>query len=276
MPFGALAADFAKQPLSADGFNGKFETFGGSFANKSIGGVGGSVTAPLDNQFGVQFDAGTGLFDGKMFGTVAGHAFSRDPSRGLIGIYANHTYWNQFSGLDVSQIAGEGEYYIGRWTVQGIAGVEFGNSATRITATTAGTLTETYDIKTRFFDEINFAYYLTDNWKAFVGHRYLGGKNALALGTEYAFQVQPGLFGSLFVEGRLGDDNSQGVWGGVRFYFGQRDKTLMARHREDDPIKWTPSSLFSITNSQSRNFVGMTPCTPTEILIDGVPVIVCA
>jgi hypothetical protein len=188
---------------------------------------------------------------------------------------STHTYWNQFTGLDVSQIAGEGEYYFGRWTVQGIAGIEFGNSASRITTTTAGTLTETYDIKTRFFDEINFAYYLTDNWKAFVGHRYLGGKNALALGTEYAFQVQPGLFGSLFVEGRLGDDNSQGVWGGVRFYFGQRDKTLMARHREDDPIKWTPSSLFSISNSQSKSFVATAPCTPTEILIDGVPVLVC-
>ena len=31
---------------------------------------------------------------------------------------------------------------------------------------------------------------------------------------------------SLFAEGRIGEDDYHGVWGGVRFYFGQNDKTL--------------------------------------------------
>ena len=43
---------------------------------------------------------------------------------------------------------------------------------------------------------------------------------------------------SLFVEGRAGEGSFHGVWGGVRFYFGQKDKTLIRRHREDDPTDW--------------------------------------
>ena len=54
---------------------------------------------------------------------------------------------------------------------------------------------------------------------------------------------------SLFVEGRAGENDFRGVWGGVKFYFGQKDKSLIQRHRQDDPINWAPKSLFSIVNS---------------------------
>ncbi len=47
-----------------------------------------------------------------------------------------------------------------------------------------------------------------------------------------------GIMASLFAEGRIGEDDYHGVWGGVRFYFGQHDKTLIRRHREDDPNDW--------------------------------------
>jgi hypothetical protein len=43
---------------------------------------------------------------------------------------------------------------------------------------------------------------------------------------------------ALFAEGRLGQENFHGVWGGLRFYFGQKDKTLIRRNREDDPADW--------------------------------------
>jgi hypothetical protein len=35
----------------------------------------------------------------------------------------------------------------------------------------------------------------------------------------------------------------------LRFYFGQKDKTLIQRHRQDDPIEWVPETLFSIVNN---------------------------
>ena len=52
---------------------------------------------------------------------------------------------------------------------------------------------------------------------------------------------------SLFVEGRAGEYT--GVWGGLKMYFGKSDKTLIRRHREDDPIKWDPE--LAATNDKS-------------------------
>jgi hypothetical protein len=232
---------------AVDYVNGKIDAFGGSLANRSIFGSKGALSVPLGGQWGAQIDGAVGSFDSRAFGAVAGHLFWRNPSQVLLGIYASHTYWDQFGGLHVSQVAGEGEYYLGNWTLQGIAGVEFGNSRSNITATAI----DTYDIQTRFFDQINLKYYLIDNWNAYVGHRYLGGKNALALGTEYALPLGRGLMASGFIEGRVGEDDFHGIWGGLRFYFGQKDKTLIARHRQDDPNVWSLDTLFSIINNQS-------------------------
>lgn len=182
----------------------------------------------------------------------------------------------------MTQVAGEGELYVGRWSLQGIAGVEFGNRASQVTTTTTTdvalvttttTLTEFYDLKTQFFDKINLSYYPLDNWKVFVGHRYLGGKHAAALGTEWALPLGGGTMASLYVEGRAGEDDFRGVWGGLKFYFGQRDKSLIQRHRQDDPIEWTPESLFSIVNSFGRTSTSSTTapaCPPGEIFVVGV------
>lgn len=257
VPFTAQAADlFAKAPLSAattplqggpavDGFNGKFGGFGGTFAHQSIGGVEGSFSAPLGYQYGLQIDAVAASWDSKFFGHIAGHAFWREPTRALVGIYAAHSNWDKFSGVDVNQVGFEGEYYWQRWTVQGVAGVEFGNTATQ----TVGAFFESIDVKTRFFDQVNLAYYLNDDWKAFIGHRYLGGKNALALGTEYGFPIGGGRMAALFVEGRVGEGDFTGIWGGVKLYFGQKDKSLIRRHREDDPPGWGVNSAGGASNS---------------------------
>ena len=105
------------------------------------------------------------------------------------------------------------------------------------------------DIETRFFDAVNAAYYVTDNFKAFVGHRYLGGRHAAAIGGEVGIPMGNGKMAALFAEGRVGEDDFRGAWGGLRFYFGQKDKSLIRRHREDDPLNdWIPETLHSITN----------------------------
>jgi hypothetical protein len=258
-----------------DGFNGKVEPLGGTLANRSIAGNQGALSFPLGGPLGVQIDAAFGSFDNRGFGHIAGHLFARNPGQGLIGLYASHTFWDQFGGLHVSQVAGEGEFYSGRWTLQGIAGAEFGNSAFSTTTSTSiiapgplspgfpfrgtpgvattNTFTDMYGVRTRFFDQINVKYYLTDNWVGYVGHRYLGGKNALALGSEYAFPLANRFEVSAFVEARVGEGDFHGIWGGLKFYFGQHDKPLIARHRQDDPNIWGVDSLFSIVNSQSQS-----------------------
>lgn len=48
------------------------------------------------------------------------------------------------------------------------------------------------------------AYYFTDDIKGYVGHRYVGGRNALALGGEAGFRLNGPAIASLFVEGRIG------------------------------------------------------------------------
>lgn len=270
---------FSSKPISeyapgVDGFNGKAEPFGGKLANRSIAGNQGALSVPLGGPLGLQIDAAFGSFDNRGFGNIGGHLFWRNPGQGLIGIYTNHTLWDQLGGIYVGQVAGEGEFYAGRWTLQEIAGVEFGNSGSNTTSvttvvppgptfafggtgipgvTTTNTFTSAFDVRTRFFDQINVKYYFTDDWVGYVGHRYLGGKNALALGGEYAFPLAHRFKASAFVEARAGEGNLTGVWGGLKFYFGAKDKPLIARHRQDDPNIWGVNSLFSIVNSLSNS-----------------------
>ena len=274
----AKTPSFVAARPAVDGINWKAEGLGGSFADKSIYGGAASVAVPLGGQFGAQLDGAVGSFDSRAFGILGGHLFWRDPAQGLIGLYANHTYWNQYGGAHVSQIAGEAEYYLGQWTIQGVAGVEFGNTASNgsKSSSTVGFLTTTttntdfFDVRTRFFDQVNLSYYIQPDWKAFVGHRYLGGKHAFAVGSEWAMPLGAGRMASLFVEARLGEDDFHGVWGGVKFYFGQKDKPLIARHRQDDPINWTPESLFSIVNSAGSSSSKVLTCQFPEVLVNGV------
>ena len=253
-PFTAAAADlYTKAPLlpaqtylpAVDGVNWKIGGLGGAFDGRTIVAGTASVSIPLGMAYGLQLDGAAGSFDGRFMGATGAHLFWRNPTQALFGMYGSFTHWDKAGGLNAGQVAGEGELYFGRFTLQGIAGVEFGNSRSE----TVGGFIDTYDIDTRFFDKINLAYYFTDDLKAFVGHRYLGGRHALALGAEWAFRVNGPTMASLYVEGRVGEENYNGIWGGLRFYVGQKDKTLIQRNRQDDPIEWTPETLFSISNS---------------------------
>lgn len=286
---GDPTSPYAAKPITdyapaVDGINGKVEPFGGSLAGKSIYGSQGAFSVPLTGPLGAQIDAAFGSFDNRSFRNIAGHFFWRSPANGLVGLYTSYTAWDQFGGVYVGQVAGEGEFYSGRWTVQGIAGAEYGNHAFSTMSTTStvapgptlgfggpGTpgVTTTnafrtmYDVRTRFFDQINLKYYLTDNWSGYVGHRYLGGQNALALGSEYAIPLGK-LEVSAFVEARVGEGATHGIWGGLKFYLGQKDKPLIARQRQDDPNNWSVDTLFSIVNSlgSSGSSSSSTFCTP--------------
>lgn len=235
----ALAADLYNKappvnPCAVDGINGKAGGLGGSADDKTYYGGFGSLSLPLGCQFGAQIDGNASSFDSRFLGTFGAHLFWRNPAQGLFGLYGSYTTWDKFGGLNAGHVAAEGELYRGRWALRGIAGVEFGNSVSG----TVGSVIQTYDVKTRFFDQINLAYYLQDDLKLYVGHRYLYGKNMLALGGEWGMPLGGGVMAALFAEGRIGESGDDGVWGGLRFYFGHKNKSLMRRHREDDPFDW--------------------------------------
>jgi hypothetical protein len=250
---------------AVDGINGKVAGWGGSFASNSIYGGTGSLAAPLGCEFGAQIDATGANFNGRFLGAIGGHLFWRDPAKGLLGAYGSYTYWNQAGGVRVGHVGPEAEWYIGRWTLQGVAGVEFGNT----TSETIGSVIQTYEVKTRFFDQLNVVYYLQDDLKLFVGHRYIGGKHALALGGEWGLPMSHGIMAALFAEGRIGEDDFHGIWGGLRIYFGHKDKTLIRRHREDDPIDWG-SDMGGVSNIGSTSPAGVTSCPEGFFLQNGV------
>jgi hypothetical protein len=249
---------------AVDGINGKIEGFGGSIGQQTVYGTQGALSIPLGGQYGAQIDGVLGNWGDHSFENIAPHLFWRNPTQGLIGLYTSHTLWDQFGGIYVGQVAGEGEYYWGAWTLQGIAGVEYGNSKTNVTFLPTGTAFQTFDIKTRFMDQINLKYYVNPNWDVYVGHRYLGGKNTLALGSEVVLPVAlgRGVVASAFVEGRVGETQSEGIWGGLKLYFGQKDKSLMDRQRQDDPTTWSLGTLSTINSSFKQTFVPNPTSTP--------------
>jgi hypothetical protein len=249
---------------AVEAFNAKWDAIAGSLADQTLVATRGSLSWPLGGQFGLQVDGLAGSYQSDFLGGAAAHLFWRDPSIGLLGVYADSVVWDHFGGLYASHVAVEGERYWGFWSVQGIAGVEFGNSQSNVSALPGVTTIDSFAVKTRFFDQIDLSYYLTDNLKLGVGHRYLGGKEAAAFTGEWAFPIGHGMMGSLIAEGFVGESNFHGVWGGLKVYFGPNDKPLISRHRRDDPNDWMPNALFTITNSHNTTSIptGSPPAPP--------------
>jgi hypothetical protein len=104
----ALAADMSALSRPAapsydpavSALNSKIEGYGGSFANKTLYGAAGSLTAPVGAQYGAQIDGNLGSFDGSAFGSVGGHWFWRNPNQALLGIYGAWTGWDRFGGVN--------------------------------------------------------------------------------------------------------------------------------------------------------------------------------
>jgi hypothetical protein len=210
--------------------NAKAAAWGGSFADEGLVGGSGSLSFPIACGWGVQFDASAAGFDSRFLGSLGSHVFWRDPSKALFGAYAAGTYWDQIGGIRVAHVGPESELYFGRITLQGVAGVEFGNSGANAT--------QTFDVRTRFSDIANVAFYPTDNIKLYVGHRYLAGRHAAALGAELGLPMEHGTMAASFADGHASEGHFHGVLAGLRIYFGQKDKSLIRRHREDDPPNW--------------------------------------
>jgi hypothetical protein len=223
---------------AVDGFNAKIDGYGGGANHiSSLYGADGSLSIPLAQQWGLQIDGGVGSFDSSATARGAGHVFWRDPSIGLMGAYGSYSHWNGIGGFniprigtDIARYAAEGEYYLGRWTVGGLAGYETVRANAPVVAGLAP-----FSIPNRFFDSIRASYYVTDNFKLSIGHIYTIGRNGLDLGAEYGFALGGGRMAALFAQGLIGEGGNNAVLGGLRIYFGQHDKTLIDRNRQDDP-----------------------------------------
>lgn len=235
----ALAADLyvVGEPVyptvlpAVSGLNGKISLEGGALDENGFGALSGSVSMPLGQRFGFQIDGSVGVLDEEFFGSAAGHLFWLDPSYALLGIYGSYAIVDGLDA-DLARLGVEGEYYWNNWTASALVGAEFIESGS--------------ENDTNFFVFNDLSYYATDNLELSVGHRYTGERHAAALGVE--FQLDQTIFSSgvsLFAEGRLGEDDYRAAWGGIRFYLGE-EKSLIRRHREDDPDFLGLEDLFTL------------------------------
>jgi hypothetical protein len=224
-----------QQMPAVDGINAKIAGYGGG-ADGSTGfySTVGSLSIPLAQQWGLQLDGDLGSDSGIGYHRGAAHLFWRDPSIALFGAYVSYSHDN--GGVEdvvvghqsstTKQFAAEGELYLNRWTVGGQMGVETVSIHSDVLP---------QSVPNRFYDDMSVSYYVTDNFLLSAGHAYTFGTHFLTLGSEYGVALGGRRMASLFAQGWIGEGGNNGALAGLRIYFGQRDKSLVDRHRQDDP-----------------------------------------
>jgi hypothetical protein len=218
---------------AVDGVNGKFSVEGGD-TNEDGSALGlGSLSVPLTDRFGAQFDGALGFKDDEVLGGAGLHLFMRDPQRYLLGGYGSYHTWN---GIDVWRGAGEFELYMGPWAFEGLGGVEMLDFPSTVNG-----LPVLNDDDPHLFGQAHLALYPTENLRFSAGIDYLNEKALAAGEAEYMFRGL-GAPMSLFANGRVGEDDYREVRGGVRIYLGAKpDKSLRNRHRTQDPPNYVPT-----------------------------------
>jgi hypothetical protein len=245
---------------AVDGVNGKVQVYGGAGQGnsvsisgipglspaqsqtvwKGIGGATGTITVPIGHSFGAQIDLGSGVFGNSALGAAGGHLFWRDPDKGLIGAYGDGLLLGDKVGSGVWTAAGEFEAYLDRFTGRAVIGVQ---GASYYTAGLSPFEVHSYGgrsaftVPEYFTDIVEAKFYPIDDLALSVGHIYSFGRNAVTGEVEYLLpQFRGGnIAPSAFVSAAYGWNNSSNIMAGIRVYFGNHDKTLIRRQREDDP-----------------------------------------
>lgn len=264
----APAPLFTQSKPAVDGLNGELWVYGGAgMANaisttpitglaisreetgnnfQGISGVTGVITAPIGHDFGLQIDLGTGVFERAGQGSAAGHFFWRNPDQGLVGVYGSGQYWAGKGGRSNWNIGPELEKYFDQLTLGGTLGAQgfdFYNVSWNNIEPMYLQQTPCNHQPIRFFDNVSAKYYPTDDLMVKLGHTYTKGSNAVTAGAEYIPEQFRGnaTAAALFVDGAYGWDRGSMIMGGAKIYFGNSDKSLKRRHREDDPTAMSSS-----------------------------------
>lgn len=211
----ALAATNATAD-EVSGISGKLEVMGGNVDGNSTRGAAGSLNLPIVLNYGAQIDAAAGEIGDKDVKGAALHLFWRNPSLALLG--ATFCY-AEYRNYDIARYGLEGEYYAGRFTV----------------AAAAGYLDIDKDVDDGAYGSLNLRWYARDNLMLEIGGSTAEDSDQSHIGVEFQ-PFNNALSGlTLFVDAATGNYNYDHLLGGIRYYFGAK-KTLIRRHREDDPI----------------------------------------
>jgi hypothetical protein len=255
-----LLPTLAHEKPAVDGVNGKLQVYGGpaqgnainisglpglspqhSTANwNGVGGAIGTITAPIGHSFGAQLDMGAGSLGNRPLGEAAGHLFWCDPDKGMIGIFGSAILLGTKVGRGAWTAAGEFETYLGRFTGRAKLGVQGASAYTgdvSIHDLNALGGNSAFNVPNYFHDQVEATFYPIDDLALSVGYIYSFNRNAVTGEVEYLLPQFRGdnIAPSAFVAGAYGWNNSSNIMAGIRVYFGNHDKTLIRRQREDDP-----------------------------------------
>jgi Collagen triple helix repeat (20 copies) len=191
----------------------------------------------MGEMFGLQLDGLVGERTNGTFAGIAAHFFERDPRFGSLGLYASYSRFDGSLSMFSSQtdfnfgkLAVTGEAYLDRFSIESLVGIETGGLKDNL-AYLFGPSSQ----QVRFTDQIDIAYYPTDNWRISAGQRYALGLQSFSAKTEYQLPISGDNGVSVFAEARYGQNDYKSFLGGLKVYFGEGGKPLIRRHREDDP-----------------------------------------
>jgi hypothetical protein len=220
----ASAADVAILDLPAvSAFNGKIEAGGGFADLKGIDGTGqfyggAAFSVPLGDRFGFQADltVNHALHNTSIGG--AAHLFTREPSSYLLGAYGGIA---DVGAAKLAWVGGEGEIYAGNVSVELLGGY-------------MNVKPNGKNHQNKGFAVADFGYYATDNFRLTLGASSIAGFESGHAGFEYMLDSSPF---SITGDARVGEAGFAAVTIGGAFYFGGNEagKSLIRRHREDDP-----------------------------------------
>ena len=221
----AFAADIAMDDPglpAVSGPNGKLEASAGwvdldGLGDDEIFNGGIAFSFPVGDMFGIQADlaAVDAYSDTTVTGTL--HAFTRDPNAYLFGVIGGYA---DAGSTDAWFIGPEAELYLDNVSIELRGGyMDVNGSAT---------------LNGEAFAFGDIAYYATDDVRLSIGASSVAGFQSANAGLEW-FLGEQGLPGSLTLNGQVGEDGFTAVTAGFAVYFGGEDKSLIRRHREDDP-----------------------------------------
>ncbi|KQV08826.1 hypothetical protein [Devosia sp. Root105] len=228
--------------------NGKLELdFGGITDPESATfRAAGSLSVPIGERFGVQGDVAIGNIDDSWSFGGALHAFTRDPSSYLLGVTAGVVVAD---GARLAAIGPEAELYLDRISLEGWAGwaaIDYDDIA--------------MPDENGFFAIGDVAWYPTDDWRLSLGAASILGRESLKLATEYQFSSL-GFPLSGVGEVRAYDTGAWSAKIGIKGYFGgDPDKSLIDRHRQDDP----PNRALDLFSAAGDLLTAEPELTPEE------------
>ncbi|MGB8314319.1 MAG: hypothetical protein WCE69_07485 [Aestuariivirga sp.] len=217
----AMAADISSPSTlpAVSGINGKAEIGGGftdldGLSSDEIFKGGVALSFPVGDMFGIQADLSALDAFGETAVGGAMHAFTRDPNSYLLGAYGGYV---DAGSSNVWYVGPEAELYLDNISIEAIGGYM-----------------DISSVGSKFYAVGDVALYATDNLRLAVGASTVAGFDSAHAGMEW-FMGDAGLPASLTLDGRVGEDGFTSVTAGLSLYFGGEDKSLIRRHREDDP-----------------------------------------